>query len=253
MYERQLLKELEALRSDVASAAKKVVSPSTGPPKPKIIPPLEDYRNHPHSAPIPPTTNDGRTTTQPNFPSLNSSQSQQSASSQTQTLPGLDDPLSPTFLIGPQQQPPMAASTPAFASSRTQALPPPNQQTKTAPAQPHDIGSSSYQSPLHAPPLGRFGDGTRIFTQPSVASTSQPITTAPVGLSQTFDPLRSGATPRPTATPSPDKSTIPGQQTVGVDPAAQVRSHQMAQSMHMPLTRPRLDAREAASKLANMF
>jgi len=44
-----------------------------------------------------------------------------------------------------------------------------------------------------------------------------------------------------------------GQQAAGIDPLSQVRSQQMAQATRTQPTRPRLDAREAASKLANMF
>lgn len=257
MYERQSLRELETLRSDVANAAKKVSSPSTGPPKPKVILPLEDYSDYPRSAPIAPTTNGGRVGTPPTSsatfnprskPALSvdplaNSQSRQSAPSQVQAFPGLDDPLSPSFLVAPQQT---AVSTPTLVSPGTQVLPPPTQQTKVAPVQLPGVGSSSYQSPLHAPPLDRFDDGSR--TRPAVASTSQPTTATLVGSSQTFDPLRSSA--QVTATSPSNTSTFQGQQAAGIDPLSQVRSQQ---TTRMQPTRPRLDAREAASKLANMF
>jgi len=268
MYERQSLKELETLRSDVANAAKKVFSPSTGPPKPKVILPLEDYSDHPRSAPIAPTTNGGRVAIPPtpsgtfnphskpalsvdslaNSQTWNFSQSRQSAPSQVQAFPGLDDPLNPTFLVAPQQ---MAASTPTLVSPGTQGFTPPTQQTKVAPVQLPGVESSSYQSPLHAPSLDRFDDGSRI--RPAVASTSQPITATPVGTSQTFDPLRSSATAQINATSPSNTSMFQGQQATGIDPSSQVRSQQMAPSIRVQPTRPRLDAKEAASKLANMF
>jgi len=258
MYERQSLKELETLRSDVANAAK-VSSPSTGPPKPKVILPLEDYSDHPRSAPIASTTNSGRVATPPtpsdtfnprfrpalSVDPLPNSQSQQSAPSQVQAFPGLDDPLSPSFLVAPQQ----TVSTPTLVSPGTQVLPPPTQQTKVAPVRFPGVASSSYQSPLHAPPLDRFDDGSRI--RPAAASTSQSTTATLVGSSQTFDPLRSSA--QVTATSPSNTSMFQGQQAAGIDPLSQVRSQQMAQATRTQPTRPRLDAREAASKLANMF
>jgi len=262
MYERQSLKELETLRSDVANAAKKVSFPSTGPPKPKVILPLEDYSDHPRSAPIAPTTN-GVHVAAPPTPSntfnprskpallvdpLANSQSQQSAPSQIQTFPGLDNPLSPSSLVASQQT---AVSTPTLVSPETQVLPPSTQQTKVAPVQLPGVGSSSHQSLLHAPPLDRFDDGSR--TRPAAASTSQLITATLVGSSQTFDPLRSNAIPQVTATSSSNASTLQSQQAAGIDPLSQVRSQQMAQAPRMQPTRSRLDAREAASKLANMF
>lgn len=42
MYERQLLRELESLRPDVATSNSKVTPKTNGIPKPMIIPPLED-------------------------------------------------------------------------------------------------------------------------------------------------------------------------------------------------------------------
>lgn len=261
MYERQSLKELETLRSDVANAAK-VSSPSTRPPKPRVILPLEDYSDHPRSAPIAPTTNGSRVATPPTSsdtfnprfkPALSvdplpNSQSQQSAPSQVQAFPGLDDPLSPSFLVAPQQ----AVSTPTLVSPGTQVLPPPTQQTKVAPVRFPGfpgVASSSYQSSLHAPPLDRFDDGSRIRS--AAASTSQSTTATLVGSSQTVDPLRSST--QVTATSPSNTSMFQGQQAAGIDPLSQVRSQQMAQATRTQPTRPRLDAREAASKLANMF
>src|SRR6202044_44682 len=47
MYEKQLLRELEALRPDVNNAAKKVTLHSNGVPRPSVIPPLEDFSKPP--------------------------------------------------------------------------------------------------------------------------------------------------------------------------------------------------------------
>jgi hypothetical protein len=105
-------------------------------------------------------------------------------------------------------------------------------------------GPSTPRSPLHEPPLGgHLIDGTKSM-----------FITPPAAASQSFDPLRSGA-PLPPATTSPLQSGPTGgqQQSAGLNSFAQVRSHQMSQSVRVQPTRPRLDAREAASKLASMF
>ncbi|KAJ3564834.1 hypothetical protein NP233_g8031 [Leucocoprinus birnbaumii] len=313
MYERQLLKELEALRTDVANAAKKVLPAAPGPPRPKVIPPLEDYHDQPRSAPIAPTTNGVHPTGQRNFPTpphtsyttgapahphfkppLSAdplagsqispqnmfSQTQYSASIQAQAPSGSIDPLSATPTQGSTaaslQQPQAAApTTSAPTSPLAQPLSPSSQQMSTSSgplAQSPSAGPASARSPLHEPlHAGRFGDGTRsMFIQPSAAS--HPRAPQPTGVSastsilaggmpQAFDPLRSDAPPR-AATTSPlhqgamsaaRSSDGYSQQGAGLDPLAQVRPHQMAQSMRVQPTRPRLDAREAASKLANMF
>ncbi|KXN87976.1 Vacuolar protein sorting-associated protein 17 [Leucoagaricus sp. SymC.cos] len=215
MYERQLLKELEALQTDAENAAKKVLPQTAGPPKPKIIPPLEDYYDQPHP---------------------------------------LAAPQSPSLSPNPQ------SSQPGHVQI----------QSPTPPAQLPHSGSSMSRSPLHEPPLGHFGDGTKsMFIQPlaaphaSYAPQSEGMSTStsalPGGPQQPFDPLRSTTAPRPATTsplqgdPLSRSTTAFNQQNPGLDALAQVRPNQMAQSVHVQPTRPRLDAREAASKLANMF
>ncbi|KAF5363727.1 hypothetical protein D9756_000747 [Leucocoprinus leucothites] len=313
MYERQLLKELEALRTDVANAAKKVLPPTAGPPRPKVIPPLEDYHDHPRSAPIVPTANGVHPTAHRNVPTLPhtsfttstpghpqfkpplptdplagpqssvpslSPQPQHSLPVQAQTPSRLSDPLSPNPSLGStmvtQQEPQTAASTPtATISPLAQPLSPSAQKMPTSPLGPpsqlSSAGPNISRSPLHEPPVGRFGDGTRsMFIQPSTASHPRAPHSAgmlasasipPGGPPQAFDPLRSDAPPRAaTASPlhqgsvsTPQSPLGYNQPGAGLDPLAQVRPHQMAQSMRVQPTRPRLDAREAASKLANMF
>lgn len=275
MYERQLLKELEALRSDVASAAQKVL-PASGPPKPTVVLPLEDYRYVP---PAPPTNS--LHTPSPNVPtpphtSFNTGVSTYS----TMRPPHSSDPLaasqgsfgntpqaahiqspSPTASTDPLSAAPSSSRSvsstpqqilsPASTSSnsfQTRPLSPPvNRTSSPSPASPMQqplSGTLTPRSPLHEQPLsGNLIDGTKslYITPPSAAS-------------QPFDPLRSGP-PVQSATSSPLQSSPTGsqQQSAGFNSFAQVRPHQMSQSMRVQPTRPRLDAREAASKLANMF
>jgi hypothetical protein len=94
---------------------------------------------------------------------------------------------------------------------------------------------------------------------PQLAGLSASTSVLPGGSQQPFDPLRSDVVPRaPTTFPLHQDPLVRGpagysEQGGGLDPLAQVKPHQMAQSMRVQPTRPRLDAREAASKLANMF
>lgn len=311
MYEKQLLKELEALRTDVANAAKKVL-PMAGPPKPKIIPPLEDYYDHPRSAPVaqptngfhhapphlstpPPTSFSAGAPAHSNFkpplsadplsapqiPSTNSHPTlQPAAPAQRQPSPQAPaDPLNtssppPNPAVTPQPLVPDSTSTTTTpAPPQSQPLPPSVNQTPTQspvpPAQSPSAGPPTLRSPLHEPPLGgRFADGAKsMFIKPTAPSHLQDPQSASMsastpslpGGSQPFDPLRSDAVPR-SATASPLYHGAPARphagfqhHSAGLDPLAQVRPHQMSQSMRVQPTRPRLDAREAASKLANMF
>ncbi|XP_006459983.1 hypothetical protein AGABI2DRAFT_202522 [Agaricus bisporus var. bisporus H97] len=280
MYERQLLKELEALRTDVANAAQKVL-PTSGPPKPMVVPPLEDYHDKPRSAPAVQSTN-GFHTLPPNvstpphtsfntgfpshptmrpphrgdplaaspIPSINTPQSahMQSPTPSTSTDPLSAPLLSPTSTSATPQQflSPLISTAPNSLKSRSLS-PPGNRtpyQSPTPSTQQQFSGPSTPRSPLHEPPLGnRLIDGTQsmFITPPAVGS-------------QSFDPLRSNI-PTQSATTSPIQSGLVGQQqqSAGFNSFAQVRPHQMAQSVRVQPTRPRLDAREAASKLANMF
>jgi hypothetical protein len=311
MYERQLLKELEALRTDIANAAKRVLPSAAGPPKPKIVPPLEDYHDHPRSAPVRPTVNGFHPQSQnaptpshisyptgaptnPNFtprPPLSAdplaasqiasiNKSIPSAPAQLQAPPISAEPLgsatssNTTTAVAQQQLLAASSTTPAPISPRFYPLPPSVQQTPAPSpplsAQPPSVGSSTPRSPLHEPPLGSFGDGSKsMFVKPS--ATSHPHIHQPSGLSastsilhgapqQPYDPLRSGVAPRTTASPLHQDPLNTGpagfrqhQSGPGFDPLVQVQSRPMSQSMRVQSTRPRLDAREAASKLANMF
>lgn len=298
MYERQLLKELEALRTDVASAAKKDL-PAAAPPKPRIVPPLEDHFDHPRSAPAVPPPNGflpppphvtphtslsagapPHSNFKPPFSNTPLSPSEATLSSphpaprnlaSVRTQPGTSaDPLgtsNPPLNTGTSAQQ-SSTSTPITPTFQYQAFSPSaNQaprQPSVPPAQASHASPSSLRPSPHEPPLGgRFVDGTKsMFIKPitsphspdsQIAGLSTPTPNA--GGSQPFDPLRGDVTPRPaTASPTPPHArSAPGFQQPGLDPLAQVRSNQMSQSMRIAPTRPRLDAREAASKLANMF
>lgn len=84
-------------------------------------------------------------------------------------------------------------------------------------------------SPLHGPSYP---------ASPSSQSTGDPLMGSPA-----LGPT-SGSTPNLAGAHPPSE---------GLDPLGQARPTYMSQSVRVQPTRPRLDAREAASKLANMF
>lgn len=98
------------------------------------------------------------------------------------------------------------------------------------------------QTPTAGPPLG----GT--LSNPSINSPSQP-----------FDPLRNdayttrSATVSPLHSPGPSRQGGAGPASSGFDPLGQIKTHQMSSSVRIQTRKPKLDPREAASKLANMF
>jgi hypothetical protein len=273
MYERQLLRELESLRGDISNAAKKNVVAVDGVPKPSIVPPLEDY---PASQPAPsaPLVNGfHRHQSHLRTPPQTAAPSSQSF---TPHLPpphgaaATQNPLTSSFSqtqqVAYQKNQPLPASsnqpfTPQLSHFR--GLPP-----QSPGAGPSTPASSHYPSPKSAvvePPLGgRFVDGTKsMFIKPtfSTLASSSPVSSSSAGLSGSpskFDPLRSD-TYNGQSVPSPlhdsareglDSHPTLRQQT---DPLGQIKPHQMASSVRVQPTRPRLDPREAASKLANMF
>ncbi|KAH0587831.1 Vacuolar protein sorting-associated protein 17 [Termitomyces sp. J132] len=268
MYERQLLRELEALRGDVSNAANKVLSSTNDAPKPTFVPKLEEFNERSYAPP----SNGFQRSTQPphsaqpgpvpNRPPLQSFPSQgplsqaatQGSSSSTQPPYQNQDlqATSPTSM-----RPPLSPLT-KDASFRP-SLPP-----QSPGAGPSSPGPNFQKSPYsNEPPLGgRFADGTKsMFVQPTQALHSSP----PFTSSSTFDnrlhagdPLNVGPFVRPaSASPLPGSSRpMNGQISQnGVDPLAYIKPHQMSMSasVRVQSTRPRLDAREAASKLANMF
>ncbi|KAF9058062.1 Vps5 C terminal like-domain-containing protein [Panaeolus papilionaceus] len=298
MYERQLLRELESLRVDVSNANKKVLPAATGPPKPTIIPPLEDDRRHLEPAPSAPIANGfhqpkpGRPQQPPHTAALNGSAQgfipHKVQSYATDPLTGQPEiPSSPAFPqtpVGRHEPPLSAASSRSFASQQQGPLSPaPAYATMRQPLPPQSPGAGpsspvlpsqnpsavpSVRAASTEPPLGgRFVDGTRSMFVPRSNSVSRPSPLAfssstsnlPNGhptagpSSAPFDPLRSdnyAAAPSP-LNDSGMRSHLSRPQDV--DPLGFIKPNQMASSVRVQPTRPRLDPREAASKLANMF
>ncbi|KAK7470393.1 Vacuolar protein sorting-associated protein 17 [Stygiomarasmius scandens] len=276
MYERQLLRELEALRTDVSGAANKVMPAMNGAPKPTVIPPLEDFSRPP---PPPAPVSNGYHQPPPRI--------------QTQPIPGLDIPPSPRSYnpndplsdnhhpqrpaAGPlsqntvspspsqnnfQRQDPLSGVPPAareaYARAQLHSSTPPSPRQPLPPQSP-GAGPSSPSlarppsKPLveDGPPLGgRFADGTKsMFVKPPsstlTSGTQSPSTTH-------TDPLMGGIPARPSSAFDTNRG-ISGLPSQDLDPLGQARPTYMSSSVRIPPTRPRLDAREAASKLANMF
>ncbi|KAG5648863.1 hypothetical protein DXG03_000212 [Asterophora parasitica] len=273
MYERQLLRELEALRVDVSNAAKKVVPAPNGVPKPTVIPPLEEYHEN---RPVPPQSASPGNVFQrsPNLhnPPHSAHPGPAAQRPPMQSYPSQGPSTStPQSPAQPPREPLSASSTQTLSSQRAPFSPPaghasfrpgmPPQSPGAGPSSPHIAFA---KPPLDEPPLGgRFVDGTRsMFIKPTQAPHSPP---PPVSSSSTFeglpgpsDPLNADPLRRPaTASPLYDGSAryTNGQASQGsnFDPLGHIKSQHMSSSVRVQPTRPRLDAREAASKLANMF
>lgn len=251
MYEKQLLRELEALRSDVNSAAKKITSQTNGIPRPSVIPPLEDFSNPtgPQSA-SPFLSN----------PSV-TSQGPPSATQPYGRLP--PQSANPGFPSFTQHRPlgsPAASVAPSqtYTSPRQSALPP----------QSPGAGPSTPSGPLTPPPEdegpssgGKFMDGTRsMYVKPPV--TPSPLGPAVSSSASQFSPTVHSplhhnplgrSTTMPAIDPAPRSVNGRAMQGDGLDPLGHGRPNYMSQSVRVTPTRQRLDAREAASKLANMF
>lgn len=268
MYERQHLRELEALRNDVNNAAKKFVPQTNGTPRPSIVPPLEDFSKPPGpksaSAFASTPSLPGRAAGPPQGP-LYASQSfarppPQSAGAGTSSFarPSPQGPLGPHAPAGP---------SPSQTYQRPNPQPQPPRSPVPGPSSPAPTRASFAPPPKNdGPPLGgKFVDGTKsMFVKPPVSPSplGPPASTAPAtpSASAQFNPLQSPLHHDPlsrTATmPADSVNGRPGSaaaQNDGFDPLGQARPSYMSQSMRVTPTRQRLDAREAASKLANMF
>lgn len=283
MYERQHLRELEALRPDVSGANKKhIPQKPVSAPRPSYVPPLEDFSSPPVQRPAsnPP----------PNMP---------------RPGPTNAPPLSATSsMYGPPRVPPFNASIstnvpshgPSGVSSPVRGPLPP-QSPGAGPSSSPVPSQTSFASPLPAdgPPLGgRLVDGTKSMfvkppSSPLATSASKPASAGlpPVPTSngaqsqaQTpISPLHASVSGPPSATPSfaprhyagggdplsasafvPSASplgngrsnSVSAPSNDGLDPLGMTKPAYMSQTVRSP-QRPRLDAREAASKLANMF
>ncbi|CAA7259639.1 unnamed protein product [Cyclocybe aegerita] len=295
MYERQLLRELEALRGDISNAAQKVLPPTNGAPKPTYVPPLEDYSERPHPEPMPsaPITNGfprQAPVQPPHTAGIASHNGPQGFIPHKVPSPAPNPlyPHSPVPSHFPQtpigrQEPFSAASIRSFVQGPpSPALPPQPARQPFPPPQSPGAGPSSSSVPpsptvasraIAEPPLGgRFVDGTKSMFVPRSTSSPRPsplafssstsnlphanaTTSSSSSSSAHFDPLRSDTYPTTSSAVQSSERGLPQQPSgpVDVDPLGSIKPHQMSASVRVQPTRPRLDAREAASKLANMF
>ncbi|KAJ8086895.1 Vacuolar protein sorting-associated protein 17 [Marasmius tenuissimus] len=279
MYERQLLRELESLRVDVSGAAKKVEPTVLKVPKPSIIPPLEDEsRPHLHqsqSAIEPPRSNGFFNHPAPPMPASH----QPPGAIPSHPQPYNHDPLSQQpigaasknplsdtqsqFRTPPPSAPPTAVQS--FAARQTYSSPSFRPASPASPQLPPQSPGAGPSSPVpktpvveDGPPLGgKFVDGTKSMF---VKSTSSPLASPMPGSSSQFsspriggDPLTGSMSSIPVR-PSSSMDGIPQRALANdLDPLGMVKTTNMASSVRVTPQRPRLDAREAASKLANMF
>ncbi|OBZ76052.1 Vacuolar protein sorting-associated protein 17, partial [Grifola frondosa] len=242
MYERQLLRELEALRPDINNAAKKfIVTKPVSVPRPTVIPPLEDFSKPPIPRPAsgPPTS-----------------------ASRGPPVPA----LAPTSTVGGPPHPSPHGGFSSLATSPVRSSLPPQSPGAGPSTSPAPSQNSFAPSLLDTPPLGgRLVDGTKsMFIKP----TSSPLSTSSILPSSSAskaspEPLLSplhapvATAPHPLAASaivgSPTARAANGHAVNGLDPLGMAKPAFMSSSVRVQPTRPRLDAREAASKLANMF
>jgi hypothetical protein len=285
MYEKQLLRELEALGPDVDNAAK-VVPISNGAPKPPaVIPPLEDFSLPPpvpRSESLPPPLPKPAVRPPPIHPPASSAYNPDRPLTSSSTLPSIQQdmrsasfnqsyvernhlpstPLSANQSFGSGD--PLSSSSSRTLEPQRQPLssPPPPVTVSTLPTTPT---SAAVPSPLAGdePPLGgRLVSSKSIF----VKSTSSPLSASfPSPSNSTFGqgPLQraqaanmgsAGTLGRAVTSPlaSPSTNGYPTHEAA-FDPLGQAKVTSMSSSLRVQPSRPRLDAREAASKLANMF
>jgi hypothetical protein len=229
VYERQLLRELESLRPDVANSNAKVAPKPNGIPKPTVIPPLEDDSKPPRLTIPGPSLTHGPTSAPSIPPNAISGR------------PGIGQASVPQSAIAGPSKPPVAAP---------QSFRPPVASQNASP------GTAPTKARSNEPPLGgRFADGTKsMFIHPSSSAQVHGFgSSAAVPRSSNIDPLLGG--PLISSDPIQRPGTTDGTpRGVGdVDPLGGIRPAYMSASVRVQPTRRKLDAREAASKLANMF
>ncbi|KAI0268113.1 Vps5 C terminal like-domain-containing protein [Gloeopeniophorella convolvens] len=243
MYDRQLLRELEALRPDITNANSKVVPKANGVPRPMVVPPLEDFARPP-APPVEPSPSVIRgPVPSSSIPPAFASGASGFASGRTSVSHAPVPPQSP------------GAGSSKFPAIPPQSPRPPLAAQSTAPA----VAPSQVRN--NEPPLGgRFVDGTKsMFVKPPPASPLNPsesagsLSAAPPPLPS--DPLLGAPLMSPDPIQRPGTSDGMPRAAAGgdVDPLGGLRPAFMSASVRVQPTRPRLDAREAASKLANMF
>lgn len=246
MYERQHLRELEALRPDIQNADKKhVPQKPVVAPRPNYIPPLEDF-----SKPVPPPLSTA--------PATNGSRS-------SSVAPSVSGPLSARPASPAQRYTPTLPSVAVNSPLQSPGAGP------SSPVAPPANTSSFAPPPNDAPPLGgRLVDGTKsMFVKPSPSPLGPLADAGPSARSPSFraqSPLHSARTSSPhplsqstssASLESPLHSSAPAAnghaRSDDMDPLGMAKPAFMSQSVRVQPSRPRLDAREAASKLANMF
>lgn len=230
MYEKQLLRELEALRTDVNNADQKVAPPNPNAfPKPPVALPLEDDMRPTHKA----------------TPSI----------TPVAKLPSWMPPSTPSPTQSSFRHNPLPPQSPGAGPSTPQRsfFAPPH-----IPPQPRETG----------PPLGgRLVNGTKSMFVSSTPSPFGPPIAAPVsspslpqgplgGIIHSPIPSIPSSDPLAVSAPSPLTPNIPVRSASAhqaVDPLGMFSPTSVTQSMRVQPSRPRLDARLAASKLANML
>ncbi|KAI0082356.1 hypothetical protein K474DRAFT_1585376 [Panus rudis PR-1116 ss-1] len=273
MYERQHLRELEALRADIRNAANQAVASKPAVvPRPTVVPPLEDFTKPSVSTRSTPVSSNG-TSAAGLRPGFASQMSTPISGKPPTLLPAGPQPALPSAIV--------AASAAASQSAvRTPSLPP-----QTPGAGPSTPTLSSPRSTSFAPPLtdgpplgGRLVDGTKSMF---VKQTPSPLSPAPRP-STPQTPSKNAGLQSPLHSSTPSINTIGSPHPLGhsnassissdplagvpvsanghaannadgLDPLGLARPKAMSASVRVQPTRPRLDAREAASKLANMF
>ncbi|THH13640.1 hypothetical protein EW146_g6600 [Bondarzewia mesenterica] len=240
MYERQLLRELESLRPDVSNANANAPSKPNRVPGPTFVPPLEDFTK----------------------PRIDPATSSRIISPQLPASSGAPSVASPSPSGRSSfSNAPLSPQSPGAGSSKSPIPPQQPQRTSfVSPAHAFNPNPSSVPTRSDEPPLGgRFVDGTKsmfvkpVTTSPLVSSSAQDQRAKTTSLADPLSRPASEVSPLgdPIARPATSNGMVP--RTGGLDPLGQTRPTYMSASLRVQPTRPRLDAREAASKLANMF
>ncbi|EAU84670.1 vacuolar protein sorting-associated protein vps17 [Coprinopsis cinerea okayama7 len=246
LYERQLLRDLEALRVDVSNANKKVLPPTTA-PRPSYIPPLEDFDRPPPVVNGKRQSRDIHAPPQTAVPPVASSSKAPAQRERSSSVP-------PESANGPQV-PPLAA-TQSFAPAHPPPLAGPgSRQPLSQGAGPSGSSVTEPSTPVGPPLGGKFVDGTKsMFVTPSASTANtSPSSSSAAG---PLDPLRNDSYQAPISPlhdPLTRSATAQPSASHTVDPLGQIKTRQMSSSVRIQPQRPRLDPREAASKLANMF
>ncbi|KAI5123375.1 hypothetical protein M0805_006083 [Coniferiporia weirii] len=261
-YERQRLRELESLCPEVKAADSKFIPATAGPPRPAFIPKLEDdlkpapLVRPPPTVPQEPLPGSAASFRPPNIgPALPSKSPIASSLPPQSPGAGPSTPSSPHFLrngtpASPLAGPPLGGRLVEPASTLASSTPGPplvNRAPGTASA------AASFSAPASSAPSGAASPSP-LFATPAVYHETDPL--GPLGPSaQVRRSVTSGSSVSPLGFgPNVNGSRLPAQQEE-VDPLGLGKPRYMSQSLQLPPKpqRPRLDAREAASKLANMF